>query len=192
MESKLKGKVIDFKFRDKTNGWGLRGKVFYKKQGKVLQKSIQTIDSYYYTYFLHGDIYRECCYECKYACGSREGDFTMGDYWGVERAHPEIETKNGVSVLLVNSKKGTLLKEELTKYLYLTESTFEQAKVQNEQLNNPMAKSSRREEILRVWKEGGYEAVAKDYYRKNKKQIIKTKSKMLIPLSLKKFLKRIL
>ena len=28
---KLKGKVIDFKFRDKSKGWGLNGKVVYKR-----------------------------------------------------------------------------------------------------------------------------------------------------------------
>ena len=22
-----------------------------------------------------------------------EGDFTMGDYWGIEKAHPEVKTK---------------------------------------------------------------------------------------------------
>lgn len=192
LEDKLKGKVIDFKFRDKSNGWSLRGKVIYKKQGKILQKTILPVDSYYYSYFLKGDIYRENCYECKYACGSREGDFTMGDYWGVEKAHSEIETKKGVSVLLVNSKKGTMLIDELTKNLDLTESTFEQARVQNGQLNSPTAKSVRRETILRVWHEGRYKAVAEDYYRKNKKQIILSRGKMLIPHSMKKHLKRIL
>ncbi len=192
LEDKLKGEIIDFKFRDKSNGWGLRGKVVYEKQGKVLQKTIQPIDSYYYSYFLKGDIYRENCYECKYACGSREGDITMGDYWGVENAHPKIETKKGVSVLLVNSQKGIMLIDELTKYLDLTESTFEQARVQNGQLNSPTSKSIRREAILKVWGEGGYKAVADEYYRNNKKQIILSRGKMLIPYSMKKHLKRIL
>ena len=116
----------------------------------------------------------------------------MGDYWGVEKAHPEIETKEGVSVLLVNSKKGTTLIDGLKKYLDLTESTFEQARVQNGQLNSPTDRSARREEILKVWREGGYKAVADEYYRKNKKQIILSRGKMLIPHSLKKHLKKVL
>lgn len=108
LEGKLKGRVIDFKFRDKSKGWGLMGKVIYKKGDKILEKFINPKTSYYYDYFLKGYIYRENCYECKYACGSREGDFTMGDYWGIEKVHPEIETKNGVSVFLINSKKAFL------------------------------------------------------------------------------------
>lgn len=192
LEEKLKGKVINFKFRDKSKGWGLMGKIVYEKNGKVLDKLILPINSYYYNYFLKGDIYRENCYECKYACGSREGDFTMGDYWGIEKAHPEIETKNGVSVLLVNSKKGMTLIDNLTKYLDLTKSTFEQAREQNDQLNRPTTKSDRREVILKTWREGGYQAVADEYYKSNKKKFMMVIAKMLIPQSIKRFIKKIL
>ena len=86
MEGKLKGKVIDFRFRNKNKGWGLtdkmagKAKIVYRKNNKVFEKLVSPIDSYYYKYFLAGDIFRESCYECKYACSSREGDFTMGDY----------------------------------------------------------------------------------------------------------------
>jgi coenzyme F420-reducing hydrogenase beta subunit len=176
---------MDFKFRDKSRGWGHRGKVVYEKNNKILEKLILPGTSYYYNYFLKGYIYRESCYECQYACSSRQGDITMGDFWGVENAHPEIETKKGVSVLLVNSEKGMDLIGGLKKYLTLTKSTFEQARVQNSQLNRPTAKSNRREEILKTWREGGYRSVADEYYRMNKKQIALAKIKMLVPNSIK-------
>ena len=156
------------------------------------EKFILPIESYYYTYFLKGDIYRENCYECKYACGNREGDFTMGDYWGVEKFHPDIKIKDGVSVLLVNSKKGKKLIDELLKHLDLIESTFEKARVQNGQLNRPTAKSDRREAILKTWREGGYRAVANEYYRKNKLQIFLFKAKLLVPPPVKNALKSLL
>jgi len=56
LEEKLKGKVIDFKFWDKAKEWGLIGKVFYEKNGKVNMKMIASLSSYYYSYFLRGDI----------------------------------------------------------------------------------------------------------------------------------------
>lgn len=192
LEEKFRGKLIDIKFRDKSHGWGLMGKVIYEKDGKVQEKVLTPFTSYYYGYFLKGDIYRESCYECKYACGNREGDFTMGDYWGIEKAHPEIDTKNGVSVLLVNSEKGMKLIDELTKYLDLTISTLVQAREQNGQLNKPTAKSYKRESILKTWREGGYQAVADEYYKLNKKQIWLFKIKMLIPHSAKKLIKKLL
>lgn len=192
LEDKLKGKVIDLKFRDKSKGWGHIEKVIYKKDGILKEKLIQPFNSYYHSYFLKGYILRESCYKCKYACGSREGDITMGDYWGIEKAHPEIVTKEGVSVLLVNSKKGIGLIDDLSKYLQLAESIFEKARVHNGPLNRPNAKSEKREIIFKTWREGGYKAVADQYYRMNKKRIILSKVKMLVPYSIKKSLRKIL
>ena len=190
LEGKLKGKVIDFKFRDKSKGWGLMGKVVYEKNGAVRKEFIPPITSYYYSYFLKGDIYRENCYECKYASGNRQGDFTMGDYWGIEKAHPEIETRNGVSVLLVNSAKGMALTKRLGNHLDLTISTFEQAREQNGQLRQPTAKSYKREAILKTWREDGYQAVAAEYYKSNKKQLVMFRIKMLVPQPVKQLIKK--
>lgn len=192
LEDKLKGKVIDLKFRDKSKGWGHIEKVIYKKDGILKEKLIQPFNSYYHSYFLNGDILRENCYECKYACSSRVGDFTMGDYWGIEKVHPKIVTKEGVSVLLVNSKKGIGLIDDLSKYLQLTESIFEQARVKNGPLNRPNVKSKKRDIILDTWHEGGYKAVADEYYRINKKRIILSRCKMLVPRTIKKYLKKVL
>ena len=33
----------------------------------------------------------------------------MGDFWGVEKYHGDMDTHNGVSALLVNSEKGAAL-----------------------------------------------------------------------------------
>lgn len=192
LEGKLNGKVIDFRFRDKTKGWGKTGKVSYQKSGKTKEKLMTPRASSYYHYFLKGYTFRESCYECKYACGSREGDFTMGDYWGIESAHSEIETDKGVSVLLVNSEKGILLLEELMKYLNLTPSTFELAKAENIQLNRPTSKSNMRESILRTWRDGGYEDVEGEFYRVNKRDIRLTKLKMMVPEPIKRNIKRVI
>lgn len=192
LEEKLRCKILDLKFRDKSKGWGLLGKVIYKKNGNIHEEFLSPISSYYYAYFLKGDIYRENCYECKYACANREGDFTMGDYWGIEKSHPEIETKNGVSVLLINSNEGMNLLDELTKYLDLTLTTLEQARAQNGQLNKPTGKSNERELILKTWREGGHQAVADEYYKLNKNRIWLFWIKSLMPLSAKKLVKTLM
>jgi coenzyme F420-reducing hydrogenase beta subunit len=192
LAGKLEGKVIDFKFRDKSNGWGCTGKVVYEKNGKVREKFISSITSYYYSYFLKGDIYRESCYECKYAGGSRQGDFTMGDYWGVEKAHPEIETGQGVSVLLVNSEKGRTMMDKLAEFLSLTQSTFQQVRMQNGQLRQPIAKSDRREAILKMWREGGHQAVAAEYAELNQHQLRVFRMKQFVPQSARRLIKKLL
>ena len=74
---------------------------------------------------------------------------------GVENIHPEIDKENGVSVLMVNSQKGLELIDEIGKYMEITESDFEKARLYNGQLNEPSPKSNRRDGIFKIWKEGG-------------------------------------
>ncbi len=192
IEKNVRGTVIDFKFRDKSKGWGHVEKVVYRQNGVIKEKLIQPFESYYHSYFLSGDILRENCYECKYACKDRQGDFTIGDYWGIEKVHPKVDTKNGVSILLVNTPKAFNLMDEIAKYLDLTDSVFEQAIEQNEQLKKPTCKSDRRAKIFKAWNEGGYNSVAHEYYKLHKKDIILSKIKLLVPHSIKRFLKRII
>jgi len=193
LEQKLKSKIKEFKFRDKSNGrMDCVGKVTFQKDGKTKDKIIYWPVDYYYNYFMYGYIYRESCYECNYAGGNRQGDFTMGDYWGIEKAHPEIDANGGVSVLLVNSEKGMMLIEKLSEHLTLTFSTFEQARVENGQLRRPVIKSDKREAILKTWFYGGYQAVADEFYKQNKKQIIVFNMKKIIPRPFKKGIKKLL
>ena len=172
LEAKYNGKCIDINFRDKSNGWSLMVKLTYIKNSKKYEKKIPNSASYYYNYFLNGYIYRDSCYNCKYAGGTRQGDFTMGDYWGIEKHHPDIITKYGVSALLINNKKGMELCDKLMEYLELTPSTFEQVRENNGQLCQPIPMSSKREEILEIWINGGAEALARRFKVSNKEKIL--------------------
>lgn len=97
---KVKGKILFYNFRDKTGGWGLG----YKTKTKTKTKP-SNLDPYYY-HFLKGDTYRECCYRCNYCSQARVGDITIGDYWGIEQAHPSFYSTKGVSVVLLNNRQS--------------------------------------------------------------------------------------
>jgi len=186
-----KAKVIDLSFRDKTkHGLGLMGKVTYQKNDITREEAIYPLLHAYYYYFLQGDIYRESCYKCKFACSDRQGDFTLGDYWGIEKAHQEINAERGVSVILVNSKKGMKLLDKIGECLNLTQSTFEKASAGNGNLLHPTHKSDKRELILKVFRDEGYQAVD-DMYRKSLgKRLVWVKVKAMIPVSFKNRIKR--
>lgn len=181
LEEKFNCKVINIKFRDKTKGWGHVEKITYVKRGRIREKYIYSFNSYYHMYFLKGYLLRENCYDCKYACGVREGDFSMGDFWGVELEHPEIDRTRGVSAFLVNSEKGIVFLEEIREYLYITESTFDKVKRKNAQLNKPISKMNKRKELLNFIDSYGNSALAKKYYDDNKKEIIISNIKLFIP-----------
>ena len=191
-EKKVNGRIVDFKFRNKSKiGMGCIGKAIYIKNGRIYKKAIIPSCNYYYQYFENGDIDRECCYRCKYASGDRPGDFTMGDYWGIENVHPKIDTQNGVSVLLVNSKKGMQLIGKINGFLKLTESSFEKARIYNGNLNHPTHMSDKRELIFKTFRESGAYAVDRMYRESVGKKMIWYRIKAMIPNSFKRRIKKL-
>lgn len=190
LENRFKGKVTAYTFRNKEKS-GKTGKVTYQHDGKSKEKIIEWPTDPYYSHYMYGHINRESCYKCKYASPKRQGDFTMGDYWGIQNAHPEIDADKGVSVLLVNSEKGVKLVEKLKEHLYLTPSTFEQAALENGQLIQPVSKSDIRETIFAIWREGGFQAVADAFYKENRKEIISFHIKRVIPRPAKSAIRKL-
>lgn len=176
LEKKIKGKIIEIKFRDKTEGWGLKGKIKYisKKNNRVSEKIIFSHLSSYYKLFLNSTIYRENCYSCKYAGKERSGDITLGDYWGIERQHPEymksnggvIESEKGISCILVNSEKGKKLLDKYSVKLIKKVSSFEKVAEYNAQLRSPSIMNPNRKDIMELYKKGGYSEVEK-YFQKS-------------------------
>ena len=56
------------------------------------------------------------CGNCQFQSAPRQGDLSIGDYWGIEKFHPEIDRSEGFSAVLSNSEKG----DELLKILRST------------------------------------------------------------------------
>lgn len=140
---KMRGKIIGYDFRDKSCGWGLD----YMTKTKTKTKTKpSTLDPYYY-HFLKGTTYRECCYRCNYCTKERVGDITIGDYWGIEKEHPEFYSTKGVSCLLVNSKKGERLWSIVKDEFETLKSTFEQVAKANHNLTRPTQRTSLRDVI---------------------------------------------
>lgn len=50
--------------------------------------------------------FRESCYHCRYTTTQRRTDFTIGDYWGIEKNAPRFNDHRGVSLVLVHTEKG--------------------------------------------------------------------------------------
>lgn len=184
------GVVKDFLFRDKNIGWGINGSA---KIGKRRVKIWQSSSSYLY-YFSKGWIYRESCYTCKYASLNRPADLTLGDYWGIEKQHPEYlgkngwNEKNGISVVIANTQKGIQLLRKVSNKLELRPSTFEKASISNLQLKFP-SRPGRRDEILKIYKDGGWNAMERMFKKNIGLSLYSSQIKSMIPIRLKRLLK---
>lgn len=115
-------KVTDLKFRDSTSmGLAIDG----------MKICSEGVDDYLLT-FLDAIDYTENCYYCEYATFERVGDITLGDSWGTEYREEE---KNGISLVLVNSRKGQELLKDTG--LKLMDVDIENAVAENHQLQQP-------------------------------------------------------
>ncbi len=145
LQDKHKMKITNYEFRNKEKkGWGMNIKIsLSNEETSKVSRPICLLDPYYSS-FLSAQTYRPSCYSCKYTQISREGDFTLGDYWGIERFHPEIYSPQGVSVLLVNSRKGHELFNSIRENLIYIPSSVEKAQVKNGNLNKPSPRPKER------------------------------------------------
>ncbi|RJW31853.1 coenzyme F420 hydrogenase [Clostridiales bacterium TF09-2AC] len=197
LEDKIGHSIIDFKFRSKIKGWGLSYSYSYHDQqdDKIITKIKPYYTSSYYTLFLDSQIYRESCYRCPYACSKRCGDFTLGDYWGIEQEHPEfinrkkIDVSKGVSLLLINTKKGTEFFKFIRNDFEIQQSAFAKAAHWNKQLAAPSKSGEDRKLIFELYKKRGYKAIERHYRKRYAKTIVKERIKVLIPNSLLKLIK---
>ena len=97
-------KLTKVDFREKEHwGWGTATSLFFTDGSQFRD------DCYHDPYlkgFLGGMITRKCCADCRYTKITRVGDFTLGDFWGVDEIDTGCNDKKGTSLVLVNSEKA--------------------------------------------------------------------------------------
>ena len=100
-EGKYNSPVKEIDFRNKRDfGWRDHVETLTLENGR-------RINSRVYTRLLYGHcILRPSCYECPYKSVTHPGDITLADYWGVEKAAPELDDDKGISLVLLNSERG--------------------------------------------------------------------------------------
>ncbi len=103
-----RGEIYTVNFRSKITGW-LSYSVMYKyitEQDSASRFSANRFaDDWYMRAFLRNASLRPSCLACpsKRCCGS---DITLGDFWGIQRQHPEVSIEGGVSAVICNTDKG--------------------------------------------------------------------------------------
>lgn len=180
------GKIKALRFRSKEYaGWSCGGVVVVVGTSNSEKKiPYRDFDNYYYSYFLSGDIYRKCYYSCKYANTKRVGDFSLGDYWGVEALNLPLQTENGCSLLLVNNERAEKLLETIVD-LDKVETTIEQAAHCNKQLNEPSRLPESRQKRIEEYVSMSGQQIQKVYLKTHRRTVAKGKLKALMPYKLK-------
>lgn len=196
---KLGGTITEFYFRDKSKGQGMITRSVYKDMaGENKEKVLIGGLTAYIHFFSKSYIYRKNCYSCPFASEKRVGDLTLGDFWGFHEEYPSYDEKQGlsngkgVSCILVNTNQGKVALEQCESQFVLMTSDFEKVAKHNDQLHSPSKYSPKREEILKLYKEKGYEAVDQYFHKTCKKDIVKYTISGMVPKGLKRTIKKVM
>lgn len=144
---------------EKPNKLTFRGSLdfyfsLYKDEKILYSKKSQ--EDLFFKAFLEGLFYNENCYSCQYANSKRVGDITIGDFWGLGKELPfNHETKNGVSVVLINNTNGKDYFEEIKAKIFYEQRPISEAIAGNDQLQHPSKKHINHEKFLKLYSEKG-------------------------------------
>lgn len=166
---KMNGKISKFVFRDKSKGQGQTARIILEKKAKKIDYIVNGKLLSYFGLFLKQETYRDSCYKCIHTSSERNGDITLGDYWGIYIEHgDEVQKANlsntkGISCVLVNTDKGQELIQGVLDDINLLESNFDSVCRHNDQLRKPSVHSSLRSQILDIYCNNKYAALDSFY-----------------------------
>lgn len=150
-ESRAGASLCDVNMRSKTTGW-LSYSAAYKyaaeKDGRAAADGSVFGDDWYCKAFLGNACLRSSCYACpaKRSCGS---DITLGDFWGIQTAHSEVDYECGVSAVLCNTPKGVAAFEALGASVEHGESSLDKVLPGNPSLVRSVSPYVKRDEFMR-------------------------------------------
>ena len=158
-EKKQKKKIVKHMHRTKDNGWKhIEKNVFDDGTEDNKTEYSQAWKKIFYS----GKALRECCYFCPYANMERVSDITIGDYWGVQNTKVTIPSDNGISLCLVNTKKGMDYVLRM-RNVEIEKSTTSEAINKQPRLRNVLANGHGRNELWMEYDKRGADYVIKKY-----------------------------
>lgn len=158
---KSRGKLTEFKFRDPEDGWGgyhvsavINGK---KITNKLWLQSFNNL-------FSHNMINRKSCANCQYTCYDRQGDITIGDFWGIKKVAPNFADDLGVSLIITNTEQG---EKAVMDHRAPCIREFTQNETLQHSLVKPSKANPKRINAFEVLRLQGYKALSKKYGENN-------------------------
>lgn len=130
-EAKEHSSIAKFFFRKKfSGGW-------HKHMEQIIYNNGNVVVTDVYTQLFYTNLtLRPSCGKCPFSCLERCSDFTVGDYWGVDKFYPEFDDNTGVSLLFINGERVLSLFDEFKDDLEIIEISEEQA-CQQQNLKRP-------------------------------------------------------
>lgn len=155
------GTPVSVNFRNKRRGW----KRLYMEVCFDNGKRHYMYSGYdrYEAMFLNNLSLRPSCYTCKFTKSERFGDITLGDFWGIGKKYPRWDDDKGISVVMLNTEKGTGAYAEIAHMFEGKEEAFETAKAGQRTFYAPTHKNPDRDAFYKMYAEKGCKEAMEHY-----------------------------
>ncbi len=153
-ETKKKGRITDFNFRDKVEfGWEVSIESFVINGRKYSRKEYNRL------FYCHNAM-RPSCANCVFANVTRVADFTLADFWGVDKYYPELNDHKGISSIFVNNDRALDTFMKLTDGMHYGQVNEESIMQPN--LTRPTPERDK-EAFWQLYEKEGFVALMKKY-----------------------------
>lgn len=152
-------------FKNKTHGWNQFCTKVVFEDGQEYLAGRET-DPFMLGYIKSRlSLYmRPSCYRCRFKGWDRSADITLGDFWGIERQNPEIDSKDGVSLVVVHSPKGRRLWSALGDAVYSERRSLSEALSDNACFYDSVKPAPLREAFFRGLSQDGFRTTIENLY----------------------------
>lgn len=162
MSERMKGKVIDARFRNKTYGYHSGTMKLRTSDGKAYYASGR-VDHMLKAYF-SGLCSRESCYECPFKGVERCSDFTIFDSFSVSKNAKVADDDKGYTNVFVRTEKAKKIYEEMSGYIKsYTADVDTMIKTDGVMIKNNPEKNPNRDKMFDELGDDNFEKVMQKY-----------------------------
>lgn len=181
LERQRHSRIVAFSFREKDKGWHPSGlqlgtRVRFADGAEI--RNYPALKDSYMNGFLEDIYLRPCCYECRFkTIPKHTADITIADFWGVDKALPEMNDGKGTSLVLVHNDHGMALFDSVKANFHHQECDWHKALRKNPTLLRSAKRTPAREQFFDDLKADGYDKTARKYMG-TAKTVVKKASRM--------------
>ena len=186
LENVKNKKIENYTFRFKIKGWGHTEVATFTDQTRIYNRKVQRLKELFYKDFTT----RHSCSKCKYCGPSRVSDFTIGDFWGIERVQKSLNNANGVSFMIVHTVTGQNFVDKYACRHIIHKVDVLQGYKYNH--SKPISLNSKRSYFWRDYHERGYDYASRKYTDGYIKRLVKTIIRVILPEDLRLKLKKMI
>lgn len=176
---------VRINFRQKSEGWNLFA-LLLQYNNNAYETSYR--DDLFMQAFLRNACLRDSCYSCSFKSKNRQTDITLADFWGVEDIVPEFNDNKGTSLLIVNTKKGEKLFENIKDKMIFQETDFESSIKPNPSMYESVNKPKNSDEFFENLDNYTFDELVDKYTIKPKKSSVFRRGINKIKIIIKKLI----